>query len=326
MEGRSQIRRHQNERASNRILLMTDGLANRGITDPDRLAGLFREARAQGVTTSTVGFGPHFDEQLLQTLADAGGGNTHYVEHPDQAPDVFRAELDELLALSAQNLTVELRPESGVELVAVHHSYPREAIHRGLQFRLGDLYASEPKQLLVTFRAYAAGNGDVGLAQLQLRADVLADTGGIEQRTLSVPIRFDPLSGPLVNPEVRRTLVFLEAAAARRDALEDERQGRFDHAARRLRAAAHEVLALADDDEGREEAGDLELMASHLDHGALTASDSKYLHARSYSVMRAKLSHKDILSRVKRGRSGPGRGNRKNDRSGSVEPPDSGAS
>jgi Ca-activated chloride channel homolog len=300
LEGRSQVERFRAEGASNRIILMTDGHANGGITDPDALAQLFGEARLQGVTTSTIGFGSDFDERLLEMLADAGGGNAHYIEHPDQAPAVFKNELDELLMLSAQNLTVELKLEPTVELAAVHHSYPREEIDGGLRLRLGDLYASEPKQLLLELGAFAAGDGDTPLASVTIMGDVVTAEGGIEQRKISLPITFSVANGPVVNPEVRRTLVFLQAATARRDALQDERLGRADEGARKLRHAARTIREAVNDDEGREEATDLDLMAQHLETRTFRAPEAKYMASRSYAELRGKGSRKDILSRSRR--------------------------
>ncbi|HSH75739.1 MAG TPA: VWA domain-containing protein [Longimicrobiales bacterium] len=300
LEGRAQVERFKAEQSSNRIVLMTDGLANQGITDSDQLARLFGQARAHGVTTSTIGFGQDFDEALLERLADAGGGNAHYIEHPDQAEVVFRSELDELLALSAQNLTVELRLEGGVELVAVHHSYPRETTGRGIRLRLGDLYASEPKQLLIELGARASGPDSVPLASVLLAGDVLTPEGGIERREISLPVSFSPAVGPVVDPEVRRTLVFLEAAAARREALEDERQNRFEAGAAKLRRAAASILSVADDDRGREEAQDLELMANMLSSGAFGAAERKYMSHRDYKLSRSKMSTADLLSRSRR--------------------------
>jgi len=297
LQGRTEVERNKAEERSNRIILMTDGLANNGIVDPDRLAQLFSEARGQGVTTSTIGFGSDFDERLLETLADAGGGNTHYIEHPDQAPAVFKSELEELLALSAQNLTAELRLEPGVELAAVHHSYPREDDNGTLRLRLGDLYASEPKELLISLGAVVSGDAETPLASLEIRGDVLTDEGGVEQRTISLPIAFSPAEGPVVHPEIRRTLVFLEAAAARKEALEDERSGRNELGATKLRDAALRVREIADDAEGREEESDLMRMADHLEERTFSLSEAKYMAARSYGASRGKMSRKAILSR-----------------------------
>ncbi len=308
LEGRTQIQRFEGADRTNRIVLMTDGLTNQGITDHDQLARLFGQARANGVTTSTIGFGRDFDELLLERLADAGGGNTHYIEHPDQAEVVFRSELDELLALSAQNLTVDLEVERDVELVAVHHSYPRENVDRGMRLRLGDLYASEPKQLLIELGARASDADPVPLATLRLAGDVVTPQGGMERREISLPVSFSPAAGPVVEPEVRLVLLYLEAAAARTVALEDERLDQPDVGAAKLRSAARRLLELADDERATEEAQDLSLMAVLMSAGAFMSAERKYMAHRSYKASRSKMSTLDILSRVRRERDDGGAG------------------
>lgn len=69
------LRPFAREGTSTRIVLLTDGHANIGITDAGQLAALTQEARRRGITTSTIGFGRGYDEDLLRAMADAGGGN-----------------------------------------------------------------------------------------------------------------------------------------------------------------------------------------------------------------------------------------------------------
>jgi len=69
-----------------KILLLTDGHANQGITDRARLAELARSAHALGVGTATIGMGADFDEERLTAMADAGGGNATTRRAPTRRP------------------------------------------------------------------------------------------------------------------------------------------------------------------------------------------------------------------------------------------------
>ena len=96
---------HLAERGVNRCLLLTDGLANVGITDAGRAgAGTPRELRARGVSTSTFGVGNDFDERLLQELADAGGGHFYYIADAPQIRDAITSEVGETLEVVARDV------------------------------------------------------------------------------------------------------------------------------------------------------------------------------------------------------------------------------
>src|SRR3954453_4201498 len=81
----------------NRVLLLTDGLANKGIIDATELAKHAGELRARGVSTTTFGIGADFDEVLLQGMADAGGGHFYFVRDAATIRDHISSEVGETL-------------------------------------------------------------------------------------------------------------------------------------------------------------------------------------------------------------------------------------
>ncbi|HJQ94302.1 MAG TPA: VWA domain-containing protein [Acidimicrobiia bacterium] len=90
-----------------RVLLLTDGLANVGITDRHQLASLSGSAGERGITTTTIGFGEGFDEELLAAIADRGRGHDYFAASPEEAPAIFAEEFEGLAAMTVQNLSVE---------------------------------------------------------------------------------------------------------------------------------------------------------------------------------------------------------------------------
>jgi len=292
----------------NRILLLTDGLANVGITDHDQLTGLAATAAREGVTTTTIGFGEGFAEDLLRSMADAGGGSTYYIEAADQAGDVFAEELEGLLGLAAQNVRVAITPAGGhVSHIAVRHDFPATTAGTTLICELGDLYAREPKRLLVQSLVRLDASADeTPVFDLVVDADVVLSDGAMEHRTVTLPVVVSRRAGPQVGAEVRREALLLDAAEARRKAMEAEGLGDFDGAKATLREVANRLsFALPGDEEVREQADDLALMADRLDHtGAFAAADVKYMEQRSYDLMRSKRAAYEKISRVRRGRRG----------------------
>ncbi|MCX7856356.1 MAG: VWA domain-containing protein, partial [Anaerolineae bacterium] len=61
------------------VILLSDGLANMGLTDPEALAEEARRAASMGIYTVTLGFGEGYDRHLMAAMARAGGGVHHYV-------------------------------------------------------------------------------------------------------------------------------------------------------------------------------------------------------------------------------------------------------
>lgn len=92
------------DKGINRVLLVTDGQANVGITSNDEIVsqslGLFK----RGVSTSTIGIGDDFNEDLLLPMAQAGGGNAWHVVEPDDMERIFQIELEGLVAQFAHTV------------------------------------------------------------------------------------------------------------------------------------------------------------------------------------------------------------------------------
>lgn len=80
------------------VVLLSDGLANCGVTDPRRILAAVRQQAVEGVQTSTVGFGEDYDALLLADMAVEGGGGHHYVGE-ERAEDLRTALLAELAFL-----------------------------------------------------------------------------------------------------------------------------------------------------------------------------------------------------------------------------------
>jgi Ca-activated chloride channel homolog len=289
LRGRELVARGRVDGGVSRVLLLTDGLANVGITNPAMLHDLVATAAATGVTTTTIGFGDDFDETLLQELAGAGGGSAYYIEQPDQAPAVFEAEIDGLMALAAQNVTVRVAPAAAAGSATVLHQYPSHDTGDGaLLLELGDLYALEPRSLLMEFLIDDDG-AEVDVATLTIEGHVLLPGGGVEKRTVTLPIRVSRSEAAVVDPDVRRERLLLEAARARQEALDDRSRGAFEDGARKLRRVADTLAAYADADPVlHEELDDVRDLALRFEQEHVTLADAKYMSQRAYGNAQSK--------------------------------------
>jgi len=104
--GCTQVQANQSPERINRVLLLTDGLANYGIKDPQVLTKTALEKAEADIVTTTLGFGNYFNEDLLINMANAARGNFYFIQSPDDASQVFDIEMESLVSVVAQNLRV----------------------------------------------------------------------------------------------------------------------------------------------------------------------------------------------------------------------------
>jgi Ca-activated chloride channel family protein len=193
--GVDQVKSQQATERINRVLLLTDGQANIGITDTQILINTARQQAEQGVVTTTLGFGTYFNEDLLIGMANASGGNFYFIQSPDEAADVFRIELESLTSVVAQNLTVTLQPEESVKIAWVLNNYRSNVIGNNLEVFLGDVYGVETKQLAVELSIPPkADTGVLNIATVSYKYQAIVD-GSIQQFTDQIPINLTIGSG-----------------------------------------------------------------------------------------------------------------------------------
>ncbi len=269
LKGMEILTAHGRPDALKRVLVLTDGMANVGIVDRDALAGLTSAARGQSVTTSMIGFGDGYDEQLLAAMADAGGGNDYWCAGADQATKVFADEFAGLASVVAQNISVEIRPSDPSADFAVLNEFPITHVPGGRQVALGDAYGDERRRVVAMFEVKARPHaGPFQVAELVIRwASVI---GEVALHTVTVPVTVgaaDPALADAVVPdaEVEEHVNILRATKLRKEAFEAERQGRRGDAIDRLSQAAPlmrkaampaPMIAELDDDIARLKRGD----------------------------------------------------------------------
>ena len=91
-----------------RVILLSDGQANRGLLSVESICQQVRELASAGVTTSTVGIGFDFNEELMTAIATAGQGNSWYGQRAEDLAESFDAELGFLTHLVWQDVRVHL--------------------------------------------------------------------------------------------------------------------------------------------------------------------------------------------------------------------------
>jgi Ca-activated chloride channel family protein len=104
------------KKSISRVLLLSDGQANEGLTDQAEIASHCAQMASVGVSTTTYGLSENFNENLMSAMAKSGKGMAHYGQTADDLADPFQSEFDLINALTARDLKLHLIAEPGVEL------------------------------------------------------------------------------------------------------------------------------------------------------------------------------------------------------------------
>jgi Ca-activated chloride channel homolog len=248
--GLSEARRHATATGAS-VLLLSDGHANKGMTDPTQLGSVAAKARAEGITTTTIGIGQGYDEVLLAEVATQGSGSHRFAFTDDDAIAVVSEEAGDLLSKSILNAVARIRPTDPamVDRIGTLHEVPRwiEADADGVKHLvvpLGDLYAGEERQLLLHFPVPAlAALGLHELAQVSIEYVAMPD---LLQQVVAWPVMVnvvpgDEAAGRVPNPTVTSARLLAETTKAKRDASQALYEGDVDKAVGLMQAQATSV-------------------------------------------------------------------------------------
>jgi Ca-activated chloride channel family protein len=150
MLGRDELKKSPADR-TRRLLLLSDGHLNQGIEDPDQIRALAQNGlQTHGIRTSTLGFGDGYDETIMSLLADSTNGVFYDASSADLLPAIFKAELEGLQSLSAQNVRVRVQPKTFCEKIMSLSSYPQIGLPDGrTEFGIGDFISEESGTLVL---------------------------------------------------------------------------------------------------------------------------------------------------------------------------------
>jgi Ca-activated chloride channel homolog len=224
--GARQVTEHVNWEGLNRVLLLSDGLANAGVTDPNTIRSEVGAMATTRVSTSTLGVGREYNENLMEAMAEAGDGNYYYVESAVQLADIFQTELNGLMATTARD--VGLRVETARADITVQILNELERDQRG-RLKLPNLVLGMPISILVRLTVASSPPGLAPICRFQLDWD---EPGSASPGRRSLPAILELPCVPArlwsempVHPAVAEHAALHMAANARKEAISALDQG-----------------------------------------------------------------------------------------------------
>lgn len=146
--GASEIRKNLEGKYFNRLILLSDGLANIGPSSPDDLIRLGRALVKENVSVSAVGLGAGYNEDLMAGIAREGQGNLYFAETSRELPSIFDAEIGDALSVVAEKADIRIELEAGVRPVRL---IGRQGTIRGnrVEIEIKQLYGGQERFALL---------------------------------------------------------------------------------------------------------------------------------------------------------------------------------
>jgi Ca-activated chloride channel family protein len=249
MRGCEQIALHQTQDGTNRCLLLTDGLANHGMTAHDELVRIAGDLAGRGVQTTTFGVGADFDERLLRDMAQAGQGHFYFIETAAQIPDLLASEVGEALDVVARRAILRVALPQGASAECLN-SYRQVHVQgdNELHVELGDLVSAQQVELVIRLvMPVGTLSSDAAAAEFWI-ADADGTLGTMSHAMRWTFAGHGENDRQARNRVVDRAVATLYAARARAEATEHNRHGDYARARSVMTATARRIRSYAGDD------------------------------------------------------------------------------
>ncbi len=292
-EGATQLRKFFDKEKINRVILLSDGIANVGPSSPTDLANLGRELAGEGISVSTIGLGDDYNEDLMTALAEASQANYYYVKDAEKLPDIFAEELGTVKSVVARNLRLIITLPEGIVGKAVLGEKEFEFKSGSVTIPVGEVSAGQRRRFLVKVGVPAGETKEIQLAKVALEYD---DADGATQKTsaaYSAQRTADvAVSEQSLQAEVAGNVAVVSNRLAKEEAVALADQGKVAEAASRLRRQAEANAALpaaAQNDIIRAEQKVLAQRASEIEAtGGLSKSNRKLIQYENYQDKKQK--------------------------------------
>lgn len=235
-----------------RVILLSDGLANQGITNVEQVAAIGAKSRDEGISVSAIGLGLDFNENMMQHLAQRGGGQYYYINDAEFLPSVFKEELNRVVASFTKDLEIRIVPASKDTKIEIY-GYSTAKDKETLRIETSDLSSGEKRQIMLNLAVTPTqkdGKEDLGV----LKLGYVAMEDGSKQEIL-VPLSVDVVAPEADRKElndknaeaskvVEEEALLMKADQAHMEAVEEMNKGNVE-GAKKILAEQQAILAPA---------------------------------------------------------------------------------
>ncbi len=294
----AELRKHIEGNYVHRILLLSDGQANTGPSQPEDLGRLGAALMKERIAVTTIGVGTDYNEDLMTKLAQNSDGNTYFVESSRDLPRIFSAELGDVLSVFARDVILDIEILGGGRPIRIIGRDGR-VDNRHVELRLNNLYGGQEKYVLVEVEVPAGTERD----NLKLATARCSYYNLFNQRTeqsdAEATVRFSRRESDVsksVNIAVQKDILVNAMAEAKDEAIRQADKGDREQAAAALRSAGGKVretvkrYEIKDDSILKEAQVTIEF-ADKLEKEGMNNASRKSLRTDSYQTRNQQLAH-----------------------------------
>jgi Ca-activated chloride channel family protein len=246
-KGSEELRRNKRPDQVNRIVLLSDGMANIGPDSPQELGRLGASLAKEGISVTTLGLGLGYNEDLMTELALRSDGNHAFIKDSEALADTFQSEFGDILSVVAQRLSVHVKCAPGVRPVRVL-GRPAEIQGQEVVVDMNQIYAQQQKYVLIEVEL-PAGPADTDLPVATAEVIYGNALAGTEERASSNAVARRSSDRALIAASMNRSVMVEVARAISTEkealAVKLSDEGRHDEAAKAYMAACNWSLTEA---------------------------------------------------------------------------------
>ncbi|MFO1351839.1 MAG: VWA domain-containing protein [Gammaproteobacteria bacterium] len=158
-KGAKEVKKFLDRQRVNRVILISDGLANVGPSSPAELGRLGASLGEQGISVTTIGLGLGYNEDLMARLAGMSDGNHAFAENANDLAKIFDSEFGDVLSVVAQEVTIKIHCADGVRPLRVL-GRDGDIAGQTVTLNLNQLYSSQEKFVLIEVEVPAGKTGE----------------------------------------------------------------------------------------------------------------------------------------------------------------------
>ncbi|KQT26100.1 hypothetical protein ASG22_05355 [Chryseobacterium sp. Leaf405] len=150
MMGYSEAQKHNTKEYNSKVILLTDGMTNSGITDPETILKESKEFNDKGIDISTIGVGQQLDFDLLRKIATYGRGSNYFIgENEIDIQKTFKDELESLLYNIGKKPKLTINIPKGMKVKKFYGYEPQYISDQKIEVELENLDCGQTQIFLM---------------------------------------------------------------------------------------------------------------------------------------------------------------------------------